>query len=461
MGFIRKSSGESGMKAIVALAIVALLAACTGNGGGEKKETGSDGKKDGEATQKTDTSVKQEPVTLTFFEPSTGQSKQLFMEQYGNAIEKKFPNVKTNFVHITPKDGGGYVLLPDLLATGTHIDVVFSSIGAIHSRFIDFQLQSDITDLITKYKYDMSRLDDTAVGLMKEIAGGGIYGLPVTNNPSVLVYNRDLFDKFGVPYPKDGMTWDETYDIAKKMTRTDGGVNYRGFVTSFSHIALMNQLSANFVDRATFKPLLSTDDKWKKHADNLVRFFQIPGNEAKGTNLAQMNKWFIEERIAAMYATQVWLSPSDPLNMVNWDLASLPEYGDLRGVGSQPYPTYFNITNMAKGTARDTAFQVIAWLTSDEYQLAKSKEGVLPMVKSPEIRAAFGSNMPFLKGRNVKALMPAKPAAASVWTKYTPVANVAMLEQLDKVLQGQIDVNAAMRQASEVVEKKVAEDKAN
>jgi multiple sugar transport system substrate-binding protein len=459
MGFIRKCSGEGGMKTFLVLAIVALLAACTGNGG-EKQEAGSDGKKEGEPSLPAGTSAKSEPVTLTFFEPSTGQSRELFMEQYGNAIEKKFPHVKTNFVHITPKDGGGYILLPDLLASGTHIDVVFSSIGAIHSRFIDYQLQSDITDLITKYKYDLSRLDDTAVGLMREIAGGGIYGLPVTNNPGVLVYNRDLFDKFGVPYPRDGMTWDETYDIAKKMTRTDGGVNYRGFVTSFSHIALMNQLSANFVDRATFKPLLSTDDKWKKHADNLVRFFQIPGNEVKGTNLAQMNKWFIEERIAAMYATQVWLSPSDPLNLVNWDLASLPEYGDLRGIGSQPYPTYFNITNMAKGTARDTAFQVIAWLTSDEYQLAKSKEGVLPMVKSPEIRTAFGSNMPFLKGRNVKALMPAKPAAASVWTKYTPVANAAMLEQLDKVLQGQIDVNAAMRQAAEAVEKKVAEDKA-
>lgn len=68
--------------------------------------------------------------------------------------------------------------------------------------------------------------------------------------------------------------------------------------------------------------------------------------------------------------------------------------------------------------------------------------------------------MPFLQGRNVKALMPAKPADASVWTKYTPVANSAMLEQLDLVLRGEIDVNVALRQAAETVEKKVAEDKA-
>ncbi|MFC3769036.1 ABC transporter substrate-binding protein [Paenibacillus sp. GCM10012303] len=460
MGFIRTCTGGNGIKLTVALAALSLLAACTGSGGAGSGETGSDSKKEGESQSPPNTAAAPEPVTLTFFEPSTGQSKRLFMEQYGAAIEKKFPHVKTNFVHITPKDGGGYILLPDLLAAGTHIDIVFSSIGAIHSRFIDFNLQTDITDLIQKYKFDLSRLDDTAVGLMKEIAGGGMYGLPVTNNPSVLVYNRDLFDKFGVSYPKDGMTWDEIYEVAKKLTRKEGDVNYRGFVTSFSHIALMNQLSANFVDRNTFKPLLVTDDKWKKHADNLIRFFRIPGNEVQGTNLAQMNKWFVEERIAAMNATQVWLSPSDPMNLVNWDMVSLPEYSDLRGVGSQPYPTYFNITNMAKGNARDTAFQVIAWLTSDEYQLAKSKEGVLPMNKNPDIRAAFGANMPFLQGRNVKALMPAKPADASVWTKYTPVANSAMLEQLDLVLRGEIDVNVALRQAAETVEKKVAEDKA-
>lgn len=442
---------------VMILAVFVMLSGCKSQDGNDKE---SSNKPDEISSTSPQTPQPPEPVTLTFFEPSSGQSYELFMEQYGSAIENKFSHITANFVHITPKEGGGWIQLPELIASGTHIDIVFSSIGAIHSRFIALNLQTDITDLIKKYNYDLNRLDDTAVGIMKGIAEGGMYGLPVTNNPSVLVYNRDLFDKFGDDYPQDGMTWDEVYDIAKSMTRKDGDVEYRGFVTSFSHIALMNQLSANFVDPKTDRPLFVSDERWSKHLNNLVRFFRIPGNEVDNSGLANMYKWFVVDQIAAMYATQVWLSPSDPMNNVNWDLAMLPEYSDLKGVGSQPYPTYFNITSMAKGIAREAAFEVIAWLTSDEYQLMKSQQGVLPMIKNPQVQAAFGAEMPFLEGRNVKALMPPRPADASVWTKYTPMADVALLAETNKVLSGEIDVNTALRQADEATEKQIAEDKA-
>ena len=31
-------------------------------------------------------------------------------------------------------------------------------------------------------------------------------------------YNRDLFDEAGVDYPKEGWTWDEFREVAKKLT---------------------------------------------------------------------------------------------------------------------------------------------------------------------------------------------------------------------------------------------------
>lgn len=452
---------------IVALLLVALsavLAGCAGEKETQQPDQPAGSTSDSTPSTSQDTDAppatnKPEPITLTFFEPSTGQSYELFMEQYGAAIEEKFPHITANFVHIM-QTSDGWVQLPELLASGTHIDIVFASIGALHSRLIAYDLQSDISDLIKKYNYDLNRLDDTAVGIMKGVADGGMYGLPVTNYPSVLVYNRDLFEKFGVDFPRDDMTWDEVYDVARAMTRKDGDVEYRGFATSFSHIALMNQLSANFVDPATDKSLFVSDPKWAKHVENLVRFFQIPGNEVPSSDLGRMNKWFVEDQIVAMNATQVWLSPSDPMNNINWDLAVLPEYSDLRGIGSQPYPLYFNITKMASEKARNAAFEVIAYLTSDEYQLMRSKQGILPTVKNPQIQAAFGAEMPFLEGRNVKALMPPRPADASVWTKYTPVASEALLTEIDKMLRGEIDLNTALRQAAEETERQIAEDKA-
>ena len=42
-------------------------------------------------------------------------------------------------------------------------------------------------------------------------------------------YNRDLFDKAGVAYPKQGWTWDEFREVAKELTVKDGSGNVTQF----------------------------------------------------------------------------------------------------------------------------------------------------------------------------------------------------------------------------------------
>ena len=37
-------------------------------------------------------------------------------------------------------------------------------------------------------------------------------------SPLAIYYNKDLFDKAGVPYPKDGWTWEDFQDTAVKLT---------------------------------------------------------------------------------------------------------------------------------------------------------------------------------------------------------------------------------------------------
>ncbi|MDF2717567.1 MAG: family 1 extracellular solute-binding protein [Paenibacillus sp.] len=62
--------------------------------------------------------------------------------------------------------------------------------------------------------------------------GGQLYGLPDNleetspYNTYALIYSKDIFDKFAVPYPQDNMTWDQTIDLARKFIRTDGGTEH-------------------------------------------------------------------------------------------------------------------------------------------------------------------------------------------------------------------------------------------
>jgi multiple sugar transport system substrate-binding protein len=50
---------------------------------------------------------------------------------------------------------------------------------------------------------------------------GKYYGLPWIANPSMVYYNKKLFDEAGVPYPAadDDWTWDEFIEIAKQLSK--------------------------------------------------------------------------------------------------------------------------------------------------------------------------------------------------------------------------------------------------
>ena len=45
-----------------------------------------------------------------------------------------------------------------------------------------------------------------------------LYGMPAGFTTRVVYYNKDLFDAAGIPYPKDGWTWDDFKSVAKKLS---------------------------------------------------------------------------------------------------------------------------------------------------------------------------------------------------------------------------------------------------
>ncbi len=52
---------------------------------------------------------------------------------------------------------------------------------------------------------------------------GRQYGFPTNPGPWVIFYNKDIFDKAGLPYPSGDWTWDEFVDVAKKLTLKEPG----------------------------------------------------------------------------------------------------------------------------------------------------------------------------------------------------------------------------------------------
>jgi multiple sugar transport system substrate-binding protein len=430
----------------------ALTACATGTASKDAGQSGTDTGKNAPAQQSAADLAKkaaEEPTELVFYVTNNGWTEDKFMESYGDPIRKKFPKYTIKFY--PQKDGKTF---EQAIATNQTIDILISSVGLTPAFLLTYNVQSDISDLIKKYNYDLNRLEPSTVEIQRQLANGGIYGLPVTTSSAALFYNKDLFDKFGVSYPKDGMNWDELYELAQKMTRNDGGQQYKGFTNAFQHLMFLNQLSAPHLDSKTFKALY-TADNFKRAFENYARFYKIPGNDLPKNKftLGGQQDPFYKDQTVAMFMTLSGAGKTYQ-NLLNWDVVQVPFFKDKPGVGAQSYPNYFYITSTSKH--RDAAFQVLAYATSDEYQEWLMKDGVPSVLKDQsKLISSFGINEPFYKGKNIKSLLPAKFAAPTMKTQYQAIADKETLAALGEYTSGK-DVNTVLREAAERTDKEIA-----
>lgn len=432
-----------GVKVILGTAV--LMTACSGN-----SQTGANDmdKTVGEPVPE----AKKEPVELALFYVGGTMGEERFMIMYGDQIVKKYPHISIKYMQSGAGGGTDATSITDAVATKTPIDIIFTSTTRLPADLIAHGLDYDISELAKTHKFDLNQLDPTTLEAIKTIGGGRLLGLPVSIPTSKLIYNRDLFDKFGVPYPKDGMTWDDTFELAKRMTRLDNGVQYLGLVVNIDHLILFNQLSAGFVDPVTKKSML-TDSKWNKLISNTLRFYQIPGMEIATTMKpnAQRDLFGTEGRVAMLAANN---SVNDNWPAINWDLAQYPSYPDQPGVGGAPLGNFFGVTSTSQ--KKDAAFEAISYLTSSEYQIWAARKGFLegPVNKDPKIRTEYGKEVDYWKNRNIKALIPEKYAAPY---KLSPYDSAGPLSgQFSNLIQGKTsDVNTALRLAAEAADKAI------
>lgn len=390
-----------------------------------------------------------EPLELVIQNQNFGWTREFFYENYGDDIQKKFPHI--TITHIAR----GESTIEQSVVTGVQLDIVAAPLGSFYQMIKGFDLAFDITPFIKKHDYDLNRLDPTVVALSKQLAGGGMYDIPVSLSPAALVYNQEIFDKFGMDYPTDGMTWDEVYDLARTMTRSEGDVQYRGLYVSPQHLIIRNQLSLNLVDPLTMKASVNTD-AWRSFLENFIRFYQIPGydlTQERATLAPQKAEWDNAQTVA------MWLPVSGAhliSGMERYDYATFPSFAEFPDVGPQAYPVSFYITSMSK--YKDEAFQVLDYLTSDEYQMAQSRRGYYTVLNDPEIKAEFGRDSIEYAGKNIHALIPRIQAPNMIETKYTTIAGTALVTAFyDTILQKK-DINTALRDASETINQKIAED---
>ncbi|MBD2860580.1 ABC transporter substrate-binding protein [Paenibacillus oceani] len=152
--------------------------------------------------------------------------------------------------------------IEELLAAGDVPDIIWEGLTNIH-LLTPLKVPTDLQSLAKKHGFDFNKFDTKLVDSIKSYSDQGqIYYLPYNTLAFALMYNKDIFDKFGVPYPKDNMTWDEAIELGKKLTRTEAGVNYIGLRPPGALNRLQMQMGVPYVDAKTHKATIATDG-WK------------------------------------------------------------------------------------------------------------------------------------------------------------------------------------------------------
>lgn len=142
------------------------------------------------------------------------QQEQIF------AMVEKFNQMQSD-VHVNPTliSTGYWDRMGVSVPAGEGSDVF--CINALH--MVDYVTNGyvlDISDLFEKGDINLANFAPSTY--MTATIGGKTWGIPKDYDTIAIAYNKAIFDKAGVEYPKDGWTWDEFVATCKAITEKTG-----------------------------------------------------------------------------------------------------------------------------------------------------------------------------------------------------------------------------------------------
>lgn len=167
-------------------------------------------------------------VTVTVMQQNA--QDYVYFTKIGKEFTKLHPNVTIKYIGV-PYDNFD-TKLQTMIASGTQPDVT------THVQLMGFMdyynkgLLTDLTPYIKKYHFDYKKDNIPQSTMSMAVVNGKTYGIPLNSFTTVLLYNKDMFDKAGIPYPTSNYndktwTFDKMVEIAKKLSSGSGqSANY-------------------------------------------------------------------------------------------------------------------------------------------------------------------------------------------------------------------------------------------
>jgi len=393
-------------------------------------------------------------VTVSFW----GAYEEWHMwQQMVAAYEKANPGKKVKMEYWV---GGGYNDKVKIrLASGTPPDVILFQ-DEPFPPFCKFGKFQDLTEFLEAPGCPINLQRDywdTAVESFKW--KGRQYGIPVWGGNNLIYINKALFDRLGVPYPRQDWTIEEFLDTARRLTGDDDGdgrLDHYGFIKPYwSYLLpffyaygarLINTDGKHFVatDAARWEFVGPEAEAAFRFAQDLVWKHHVAPRDGEAAQM-DSNVMFLTGRLG-MFSTGPWGMPFLAKTDLDWDVVHVP-----RGPGGRATRITWDAVVMASDSPRqDRAWQFIRFLVSPEAQriVAEAQRSV-PALKAAQ-DAFVRTNPKVHVNRFIEAMAYARLQPI---TEHWQEMAQEIEPEFDKMMIGRQDPAVTVRNLAERMEK--------
>jgi multiple sugar transport system substrate-binding protein len=426
-----------------AIVLAGLLSGCSSGGSSDQGKasgaSGGSGNADGG-----------QPVTIKFL----NWEKPSVYQPAIDAFEKKYPNIKVQYVPVVENDSNETLKKIDIMyASGDDFDVFsINSIPAFSQRASNGMLEP-LDDYLNKegVKYE----DEYKAEQMK--VNGKRYSLPGKFGPWFILLNKSQLDAAGLPVPKS-WTWDDFREYAKKLTKGDGpNKQYGAFFYTWKDYFLLRLYSS------PQNQGIMTDDGTKLNADNplMKASLELRYNMEHVDHSATPYQDVVTQKIpyrdeyfqgkASMLPTGPWMIPEAggtdkiPATFVS---AFAPWPTNNKGDENYSYGLADSLVISANSKHKQAAYQFIRFLSTEGMGLTKQLSAwkKADMIKElDQIISATKSPDKIDKESLINTLTVSKLPNPAIAVPYSADLEKAFIAEAEKYMLGTADIDTTMQ----------------
>ncbi|WP_137129028.1 sugar ABC transporter substrate-binding protein [Rhizobium sp. FY34] len=389
------------------------------------------------------------PVTLKW--ALWDWDKVAFYKPLIEAYTAKHPNVKFEHIDLGSQD---YTQMISTQLTGgsTDIDIVTIKDVPGYANLVRAGNIAPLNEFMTSQKIEAAPYG----GLIEAMTvDGKVYALPFRSDFWVVYYNKDIFDKAGVKYPSNDMTWKQFDEIAEKLKGGFGANKTYGALlhTWRSTVQLpgIQDGKQTLVDGeyGFLKP-------WYERALALQKSGAIPSYASLKTSNTHYSALFFNGTIGMLpmgtwfIGTQIAKVKSGESKSVNWGIVRFPHPEGVAAGTTAAQISGLSVNTNSKH--KDAALDFIKFASGPEGAAIVAATGTIPAIRSEDVAQKIAALPGYPADDNSKAALKAGKSYLEMAVNPNAAKIEVVLNRVhDAIMTDNIAVDAGLKDMTDGV----------